>query len=205
MSLTNLPIRLFDVLLVAVLAAGLWSGRQRGMSVELLDLAKWLAVLFGSAAVYEALGRELAGCTRVFGLLSCYLLAYLGAALVIFSLFTLLKRAVGGKLLGSDIFGHGEYYLGMVSGMVRYSCALLAALALLNARSFNQLDVRAMRQFQKEQFGTDLFPTLHSVQASVFEKSCAGPWIRRDLGFLLIKPTEPDRREYHQPEVRPPF
>jgi uncharacterized membrane protein required for colicin V production len=205
MSLLNLPIRLFDVLLVAVLVAGVLSGRQHGMSAELLDLAKWLAVLFGSAAVYEALGRQLARCTPVFGLLSCYLLAYLGAALLIFILFALLKRAVGGKLLGSDIFGRGEYYLGMVSGMARYSCVLLAALALLNARAFNPLDVRHMREFQKEQFGTDLFPTLHSLQASVFEKSCIGPWIRRDLGFLLIKPTEPDRRQHHLREVRPPF
>jgi hypothetical protein len=205
MSLANLPIRLFDVLLVAVLAAGLWSGRQRGMSVELLDLAKWLALLFGSAALYETLGRQLAGCTRIFGLLSCYLLAYLGVALLVFTLFALLKGAVGGKLLGSDIFGHGEYYLGMVSGMVRYSCVLLAALALLNARSFNALEVRAMRQFQKDQFGTDLFPTLHSVQTSVFEESCLGPWIHRNLAFLLIKPTEPDRWEHHLPEVRPPF
>ncbi len=197
MSLLHLPISFFDLLLVAVLAAGLFRGRQHGMSVELLDLAKWLAVLFGSAALYEVLGRQLAQFTRLFGLLSCYLVAYLGAALLIFILFALLKRAVGGKLLGSDIFGRSEYYLGMVSGMVRYSCVLLAALALLNARSFNPLEVRAMQAFQKDQFGTDLFPTLHSLQASVFQKSCIGPWIHQNLGFLLIKPTEPEHRQIH--------
>jgi uncharacterized membrane protein required for colicin V production len=205
MSLANLPIGVFDLLLLAVLAAGLFRGRQHGMSVEMLDLAKWLAVLFGSAAIYEALGRQLAGSIRVFGLLSCYLLAYLSVALLIFTLFALLKRAVGGKLLGSDIFGRSEYYLGMVSGMVRYACVLLAALALLNARSFNPLEVRAMRDFQKHQFGNELFPTLHTVQTSVFQKSFSGPWIHHNLGFLLIKPTEPERRQYHLPEAKLPF
>jgi uncharacterized membrane protein required for colicin V production len=197
MSLANLPINVFDFLLLAVLAAGLFSGRQHGMSVELLDLLKWLAVLFGSAAAYEVLGRQLAQATGVFGLLSCYLLAYLGAAMLIFTLFALLKRAVGGKLLGSDIFGRSEYYLGMVSGMVRYACVLLAALALLNARAFSPRDVRTMRDFQKAQFGTDLFPTLQSLQTAVFQKSCVGPWIHQHLDFLLIKPTEPDSRQYH--------
>jgi uncharacterized membrane protein required for colicin V production len=205
MSLANLPIRTFDLLLVAVLAAGLWSGRQHGMSVELLDLAKWLAMLFGSAALYEPLGRELALSTRIFGLLSCYLLAYLGVALVILIGFAVLKRAVGGKLLGSDMFGRAEYYLGMVSGMVRHACVLLAALALLNARSFNVTEVGAMRQFQKEWYGAEFFPSLHTLQGSVFEESCLGPWIRRNLGFFLIKPTEPNRQKYHLPEVRAPF
>jgi uncharacterized membrane protein required for colicin V production len=205
MSLANLPISVFDLLLLAVLAAGLFSGRQHGMSVELLDLVKWLALLFGSAALYEVLGRQLARSIPVFGLLSCYLVAYLVAALLIFTLFALLKRAVGGKLLGSDIFGRGEYYLGMVSGMVRYACVLLAALALLNARSFSSLDVRSMRDFQKAQFGTDLFPTLHSLQTSVFQKSFMGPWIHQNLDFLLIKPTPPDNRQHHLREIKAPF
>lgn len=205
MSLANLPVSFFDALLVAVLGAGLYRGRQHGMSAEALDLAKWLAVLFGSAAVYEVVGRQLALTSRIFGLLSCYIIAYLGAALLILILFALLKRALGGKLLGSDIFGRGEYYLGMVSGMARYSCVLLAALALLNARSFNPVEVRAMRDFQNAQFGSDLFPTLHSLQTSVFQKSCFGPWIRQNLGFLLIKPTEPEHRRLHTKEVRAPF
>ncbi len=104
---------------------------------------------------------------------------------------------MGGKLLGSDIFGRGEYYLGMVSGMVRHACVLLAVLALLNARCFTAVDVRRMQDFQNAEFGSDLFPTLHSVQASIFEKSLVGPWIHDHLDFLLIERTEPDHREHH--------
>ena len=200
----NLPVSLFDLLLVAVLGAGLYNGRRHGMSEELLDLLKWLAVLFGSAAFYRALGEELSR-TKIFGLLSCYLVAYLAAALGIILLFVLLKRALGGKLVGTDIFGRTEYYLGMVSGMVRYGCALLAILALLNARSFSAVEVRQMQDFQNYQFGTDLFPTLQSLQAQVFEKSCFGPWIHQNLGFLLIQRTEPDRQRYHLPEPNLPL
>ncbi|MGA2866839.1 MAG: CvpA family protein [Verrucomicrobiota bacterium] len=205
MSFKDIPISLFDLLLVAVLAAGLFSGRRHGMSEELLDLLKWLAVLFGCASIYGELGDELARSTKVFGLLSCYIVAYLGAALTIIILFALLKRVAGGKLLGSDIFGRTEYYLGMMSGMVRYGCVLLAALALLNARSFNTAEVRAMHDFQNYQFGTDLFPTVQTVQTLVFDKSLMGPWIQQNLGFLLIKRTEPDRKRYRLPEASLPL
>jgi uncharacterized membrane protein required for colicin V production len=195
MSIANLPISVFDLLLVVVLAAGLFSGRRHGMSAELLDLAKWVAVIFGAAAMYEALGRTLAQTVRIFGLLSCFLVAYLLAAGLIFAIFALVKRAFGGKLLGSDIFGRAEYYLGMLSGMIRYSCVLLAALAMLNARLFTANEVRAMNEFQRVQFGSDLFPTLHTLQTSVFQHSMFGPWIHQNLSFLLIKPTSPDHHQ----------
>ena len=78
---------------------------------------------------------------------------------------------------------------------------LLAALAVLNARSFSNAEVRAMNEFQKDQFGTDLFPTLHTLQSSVFQKSWTGPWIRQNLSFLLIKPTEPEHKRFHLKEA----
>jgi hypothetical protein len=40
------------------------------------------------------------------------------------------------------------------------------------------------------------------VQAVVFEKSASGPWIRDNLGFLLIKPTEPENKDLHQKEAK---
>jgi hypothetical protein len=89
----------------------------------------------------------------------------------------------------------------MVSGAVRFSCMLLAALALLNARYFNPIEVRAMEARDIDIYGSDFFPGLHTVQASVFDKSLTGPWIKENLGFLLIKPTEPDKRELHQKDA----
>ena len=201
MNLDQLPINLFDLVLIVVLIAGLAQGRKHGMSEELMSLLKWLAILFGCAELYEPAGQFVGGFTNMFGRLSCYLVAYVGGALVLLLLFAGIKRALGGKLLGSDIFGQAEYYLGMGAGLVRFACILLAALALLNARYFSPLEVRAMEKFQDDVYGSNFFPTLHSVQATVFDKSLTGPWIKANLGFLLIKPTEPDTRELHQKDM----
>ncbi len=201
MSLNQLPINLFDAVLIIVLGIGLYEGRKHGMSEELLRLLKWLAIVFGCAVIYEPVGRMLGQFTSLFGRLSCYVLAYVGGAVLVVLLFAGIKRLLGGKLVGSDAFGRAEYYLGMGSGVVRLSCILLAALALLNARYFSPTEVRAMEQFQDEVYGSNFFPTLHTVQASVFDKSLTGPWIKRYLGFLFIKPTEPEDKRLHQREA----
>jgi uncharacterized membrane protein required for colicin V production len=195
-TLDQLPFNLFDVVVMVVLTLGIFRGRKHGMSEELLSLVKWLAILFGCAALYQPGGEF----TSMFGRLACYLVAYVTGILLLFLLFAGIKRALGGKLLGSDIFGRAEYYLGMGSGLVRFSCILLAALALLNARYFSPTEVRAMQKFQDDVYGSDYFPTLHSVQSTVFDRSLTGPWIKENLGFLLIKPTEPEHKELHQKE-----
>jgi len=38
-----------------------------------------------------------------------------------------------GQIIGSDVFGNAEYYLGMCAGAVRYACVTLVVLAFLNA------------------------------------------------------------------------
>ena len=201
MSLDKLPINLFDLIVIVVLAAGIFRGRKHGMSEELIKLLQWLAILFGCAAIYEWGGQMFGEFTGMFGRLSRYLVAYVVGALLIVLLFALVKRSLDGKLLGSDFFGRAEYYLGMGSGLVRFSCMLLVALALLNARYFSPTEVRAMQKFQDDVYGSDFFPTLHSVQQGVFEKSVTGPWIKQNLGFLLIKSTEPQNMEFHQKDA----
>jgi len=204
MSLDQLPINLFDLVVIVVLLAGITRGRKHGMSEELMSLLSWLAILFGGAAVYKPGGELLRQFISMFGRLSCYLVTYVGVGLLVLLLFAGIKRTVGGKLVGSDIFGRSEYYLGMGSGLVRFACMLLAALALLNARYFSPTEVRAMEKFQDDVYGSNFFPTLHSLQATVFDKSLTGPWIRENLGFLLIKPTEPEKRELHHRDVDMP-
>jgi uncharacterized membrane protein required for colicin V production len=201
MSLSQLPINLFDLVVIVVLAAGIYRGRKHGMSEELLSLLTWLAILLGCARVYEP-GAELIGqFTNMFSRLTCYLIAYLGGAVLIFLLFMGIKRVFSGKLLGSDIFGRTEYYLGMGSGLVRFGCMLLAALALLNSRYFSPTEVRAMEARDIDIYGSDFFPGLHSLQTTVFDRSLSGPWIKENLGFLLIKPTQPESKEFHQNEA----
>jgi uncharacterized membrane protein required for colicin V production len=202
MNLDSLPINAFDFILIVTLFMGIFHGRKLGMSGELLPMLMWLAILFGCAAAYEPLGQFFGQETSLFSTMSCYLMAYIGAAIVILLFFLAIKRAFAGKLLGSDVFGRAEYYLGMGSGLVRVICILLAALALLNARYFNPTEVKAMEKFQDDVYGSNFFPTLHSIQAAVFEKSLTGPWIKQNLGFLLIKPTQPEEKGLHQQDAK---
>jgi uncharacterized membrane protein required for colicin V production len=203
LSLDSLPINAFDFVLIMVLLTGILRGRKHGMSEELMNLLKWLAILIGSALIYEQGGRILSQSTP-FSLLTCYLLVYTCSGLMIFGIFALIRRGLGGKLVGSDVFGGAEYYLGMGAGLARCSCILLAAMALLNARYFTPKEVIDMEKFQNDVYGSNFFPTLHSVQATVFEKSLAGPWIKDKLSFLLIKPTKPEDKQLRQKEFELP-
>lgn len=203
MSLDKLPINVFDCVVLAVFVLGLMRGRKHGMSEELVGLITWLAVVVGCAFAYEPAGQWFAK-TSPFSLLASFIMVYITVALFILSVFAFCKSRIGGKLVGSDIFGRAEYYLGMGSGVVRVCCMLLAFLALLNARYFTPLEVKAMEAFQNDVYGSNYFPTWHTAQAVVFEKSFTGAWVRDHLGFLLIKPTQPEDKEYHQKEANLP-
>jgi hypothetical protein len=89
----------------------------------------------------------------------------------------------------------------MLAGMVRFSCILITVLALLNARAYTSAEIRADRKTQDDLYGSDFFPKLYSLQAQVFDNSLAGPWIKQNLAFLLIKPTEPEAKEMRKKEI----
>lgn len=203
MTFSQLPINMFDLILLAVLALGVLRGRKHGMSEELMQVVKWLTVVVACAILYQPGGIWLAH-SSPFSLLASFMCVYAGAALLILGLFALCKHQLGGKLIGSDVFGRSEYYLGMASGLVRWCCILLAALALLNARYFSREEVMAMERYQNDMYGSNYFPGWHNVQEIVFEKSLTGPWIRDHLAFLLIKPTVPEDKTYHQKELALP-
>jgi len=203
MDLDKLPINVFDFVVLVTLVVGLLRGRKHGMSEELMGLMKWLAVVIGCAVMYEPAGQWFAQ-SSPFSLLASFLMVYIVGAMFILSLFAFCKNRLGGKLIGSDIFGRSEYYLGMGSGVVRLSCMLLAFLALLNARYFSPMEVKAMEQFQNDVYGSNYFPTWHTAQEVVFEKSLSGSWIKTHLGFLLIKPTQPEDKQFHQKEANLP-
>jgi uncharacterized membrane protein required for colicin V production len=202
MSLDALPFNAFDLLLVVILGAGIYTGRKEGMSGGLIPLLRWLCIVFICAAAYEPLGRLFYQSGSIFSTLSCYLLAYVGSALIIVATFIGIKRALGGKLLGTDVFGTTEYYFGMGSGLVRFACIVLAFLALLNARLYSTAEIKAREKYVNDVYGKDYFPGLQVLQSTVFEKSLTGPWIKENLSFLLIKPTAPEDKSLHQKEAK---
>ena len=186
--MANPPFNLFDILLALVLVGGIVHGRKHGLCAELLSTAKWVTLLLACAVSYRAAGTLVAA-TGLFDLLGCYVFCYLGTALCVFLIFSVIERRLAPKLVGSDIFGRSEYFLGMGFGLVRFTSMLLVGLALLNAREFSRSELLKEEKYQEENYGSNIFPGLHSLQAAVFERSLSGAFIREDLGFLLIQPT----------------
>ena len=197
----KLPLNWFDLVVVIVLLLGLQRGRKRGMSEECLTMTKWLVLVVVCAFAYQPMGRWVASVSP-FSMLFSYIISYVLVALVVAGAFAFLQRSLGGKLIGSDIFGSAEYYLAMPSGMLRFACVLLAALALLNARLYRVEEVKSMQRFQMDNYGSEFFPTLQTVQAQVFERSLLGPQIRKYMSFLLITPTRPENKELQRAQEK---
>lgn len=199
----NLPFNWFDIFVLVWLGMGIFRGRKRGMSEELITFLQWIGIVVVSAFAYQPVGavlQSVAKCSQLTG----YVVGYLLTAGCVATVFLLVKRALGGKLIGSDAFGKSEYYLGMPAGMLRFVCMLILGLAILNARLYSSQEIAAAQKFQMDNYGSEFFPGLQSVQATVFEKSITGPPIRKYLSFLLITPTAPaGAAKYKQKEWSP--
>jgi uncharacterized membrane protein required for colicin V production len=194
MNLQHLP-NWFDFLVLIVALLGINKGRKHGMSVELMICLQWVAIVLAAGFFYRPVGDALAQASSIFGHLSCYIAAYLGIALAVKLAFLLLKKGTGGKLASSSLFGGGEYYLGMMAGVVRYVCVLMAILALLNARFYSTQEINAAIAFQNDVYGSTFFPELSSVQQQVFSNSVLGDLVKKHAEFLLIKPTAPEKKD----------
>jgi uncharacterized membrane protein required for colicin V production len=184
-----------DLAIAVLLGVGLWRGRKRGMSEELLDIIKWALIVVAAGLCYEPSGRFLFQVTSVFGLLSCYVAAYVTIAVVIAIIFSMIRRGVGAKLVGSDVFGATEYYLGMLAGGFRYSCILVVGLAFLNARYYSPEELRVRNKYQQDNFGSSFFVTLPDLQQEVFKRSLTGRLTQEYLNVVLIRPTPGDGGE----------
>lgn len=184
----NLSVNWFDLVAVIMLVIGFIRGRKRGMSEELLDVLQWLIIVVVSALLYAPLGKFVSSFTHMSLLLS-YITSYVVIAIAIKLVFTVIKRGVGEKIIGSDVFGSMEYYLGTVAGAVRYLCMLIFAMAILNAKYISEAELAALAKVQKDNFGSISFPTLGSLQQDIFNKSFTGQMARRYINNQLITPT----------------
>ncbi len=188
MKLDNFNFAWFDAFAFIVLVVGLFHGKKRGMTNELLDVFKWLLVVVISALYYEWPGNflvEFAKLSRFYA----YLLSYCAIALVIHSVFSVIKTKFGVKILGSDIFGGGEFYFGMFAGMTRYACMLIVGMSLLNARYVSPAVVAAEMKKQEALIGANFFTTYGNFQMDVLYKSVVGQFVREKLSGQLIEPV----------------
>lgn len=200
----NLPFNWFDLAIVVILLIGIQRGRKRGMSEELLPVMKWVCIVLVCGLLYSPIGQFISDST-VFSLLSSYIMAYITLALIIAILFAAVRKALGGKLLGSDIFGRGEYYLGMVAGLVRFFCILLVALAFINARGHTDAEIKAYERYEKDVYGNSFFPTMYRIQSEIFEHSMSGRFLRENLGILFIRSTLPEMKEIQRNKQTDPL
>ena len=153
---------------------------------------EWLLLVLVSGLGYWMLAAILSPFLHV--MLWNYIVSYLVLALLVFIGFMILKRRLAERLVKSDLFKGGEYYMGMLSGMVRYGCILIFALALLNAPVYTPKQIQEQRDRDQRDFGGgpgsgfkgNYFPHVSTVQAAVFKESFLGPRIKEGLGILLI-------------------
>ena len=196
-------IAVFDVIALALLGFGYYRGRRNGMSKELLPLTFWLVLLPACTLGYPLLGHMLIqwGVIRsVFGThfresTAAEVSAYLTIAFVVFVVFAQVKNSLREKVQGNNAFGNSEYYLGMLSGMLRYACLIIFFLALLNAPVYSLADIHNRQEFNNRWFGGglqgysgDFIPSIDEIQSGVFKDSLFGPAIKNNLSMLLINP-----------------
>jgi len=178
----------FDLLVLGLVVFGIWRGKKRGMSEELLDVFQWLSIVVIGAMTYVPLGQVIASATR-FPAFYANLLAYAVIAIIIKLLFAAVKRAAGEKLVQSDAFGRFEYYFGMIAGAIRFLCILLFALSFLHAKYISDSERFATAKMQEDNFGSISFPTLGSLQHTIFYESVSGTFIRKNLRTQLVQPS----------------
>ena len=202
LSLEHSPINWFDFVVVIVLLLGVSRGRKNGMSIEIMVMIQWIAIVAVCAAVYRPLGDMLAQSSPMSHLF-CYITVYIITAIFVKGFFSLIKKSAGGKLVGSSIFGRAEFYLGMVGGAVRFACILIAGMALLNARLYSNYELDAAKAYQVEVYGSNFFPEFSMVQHQIFKESLIGGLVKKNAEFLLIAPTKPENKDLRKKDDLP--
>jgi uncharacterized membrane protein required for colicin V production len=185
--LSGISYGVFDGVVVVWLLIGIFRGRKRGMSQELLPTLQWLAIVILAGLFYSPFSVAIFQNTSgAFTHLWSNVTAYLLIAFAINLFFIWLKQTIGEKLTGSDLFGRNEYYLGMMAGLVRYACMLIVLCALMHSRVYTQAELAETEKFQKKSFEDIRFPTYGSIQHAVLSESYSGRLIQANLYRFLI-------------------
>ena len=194
-AISNMAFNYFDIVVVVWLIIGVLRGRKLGMSQELLPMLKWITIVIVAGLFYRPFSLIIrqntsTGFDPLWANVTAYVIIMLGILLV----FTWIKKAIGDKLVGSDIFGSAEYYLGMLGGMIRFACMLLVLLALMHSRLYTTEELVATAKMQKQAFEDISFPTYGSIQHAVLSQSFTGRLVSENLPMILIASVTPDQR-----------
>jgi uncharacterized membrane protein required for colicin V production len=188
----QMPFNYFDIALVVWLIVGLFLGRKHGMSEELLPVVQWLLIIVVSSQCYSMLAQVITQNIPGYTQLWANITAYCSIAIVLKLIFSKIKTVMGEKLVGSDMFGRSEYYLGILAGIVRFACMFLCFCAVLNARIVTASERAATaKEMEKWAEGMKL-PTYGSVQNGLLNESMSGRFIKNNLYDFLIRSVTKD-------------
>ncbi|MBI5386679.1 MAG: CvpA family protein [Verrucomicrobia bacterium] len=189
MNPAPIPYGALDLLTLVVLFVGVLRGRKRGLSEELLDALQWVTIVVAGGLFYHSVSLTL-GQSPLFSRLFYNVASYALIALVVKLFFSFLKRHLGEKIIGADLFGGFEYYLGMMGGMVRFACVSIFLLNFLHAPLYTTEDLAAQAKYQERWFSDIRFPTIGTIQQTVFKESVTGWAADKYLALVMIAPTE---------------
>jgi uncharacterized membrane protein required for colicin V production len=189
MNLDKIPFGWIDLVTVVVLFVGILRGRKRGLSEELLDTLQWITIVVVAGMFYRDVA-ECLGPPSLVGQTFYNITGYLIIVVTIKLVVSFLKKHMGSKLVGADIFGRFEYYLGMLAGMVRFACMYFVAASILHAPYYTEQMLAEDAKSQQKNFGDIRFPTLGGIQHSFFTESATGWAAHTYLGNGLVQPVE---------------
>jgi uncharacterized membrane protein required for colicin V production len=189
-ALKGLTFNYFDGIIVLWLAIGIYRGRTRGMTQEVLPMFQWILIMVLAGFLYAPLASAIFHNTAgAFNKLWSNVTAYTLIGFAIHLFFVWLKSGVNDKLTGSDYFGGAEYSLGMMAGLLRFACIIVVMIALMNSRVYTQADLAEDAKAQKKSFEDIRFPTYMSVQYAILKESFTGRMVEAGLHPLLIAST----------------
>ncbi|HEY3853057.1 MAG TPA: CvpA family protein [Verrucomicrobiae bacterium] len=189
-SFSGLKVNYVDFIAIVWLIVGLFYGRKRGMTQEILPTIQWLAIVVVAGLFYRPLAltiRQYAHFDSLWANITGYLLLAFGVHLV----YLWIKHLVHQKLIGTDMFGRMEYYFGMAAGVIHFGCILIMVFALMNARIITQAELAKTEKAQSDAFSDIRFPTYGSIQQAFLFKSFTGGLIETNLSAVMIASAGP--------------
>jgi hypothetical protein len=197
MSLDHSPVNWFDFVAVIVILLGISKGRKNGMSVELLGMLQWITIVVAGAFLYRPLGDKFSQACQLGHALG-YTAMYVVIAIAVKTIFSMIKKGIGQRLLEANMFGRAEFYLGMIAGAVRFACVMLAGLALLNAPYYTPGELAKNKAAQIDLYGSTFFPGMGVIQQQIFKESLLGSAVKENADIMLVVATKPERRSTPQ-------
>jgi uncharacterized membrane protein required for colicin V production len=187
----QLPLNWFDIVALIFLLLGLKFGRTKGMSEQWLFCIQWVLIVSVGCFAYRPISDYILKIYPMNRTL-CHVGVYLFIASIFKLFFGKIKESLPPRFAGpSDLFGKYEYYLGMMAGVFRHACMLIAFMAMLNAPYYSAQESARAKAMQNDVYGSNFFPTIDSIQHGVIKESFFGKAISENAGNLLIAMNRP--------------